>query len=134
MMSEPLVRIRLDDVSHVYYPGETLSGEYWLQSMAPDEVRAVEVSLLWHTEGKGDEDMAVHHFHRSSAENDGAIRVREPSRFSTVLPKSPLSYRGMIVKVRWCVRVRVFLTHGREVVGQLPFRLGEVRRAKVSVP
>ena len=131
-MSEPLVRIRLDDVSHVYYPGETLSGEYWLQSMTPDEVRAVEVSVLWHTEGKGDEDMAVHHFHRSPAEDDAAIDVRKPGRFSTVLPKSPLSYRGMIVKVRWCVRVRAFLHRGgKEVFAQKVFRLGDIPPIKI---
>jgi hypothetical protein len=133
-MNEPLVRIRLDDVSHVYYPRETLSGDYWLQGMAADEVRAVEVSVLWHTEGKGDEDMAVHYFRRFSAEDGEGVDVRKPIPFSTPLPNSPLSYRGLIVKVRWCVRVRAFLTHGREVVGQLPFRLGEVHRAKVSVP
>ena len=86
----------------------------------------MEVSVLWHTEGKGDEDLAVHDFRRLSAENGDPIDPRRPGRFSTVLPNSPLSYRGVIVKIRWCVRVRVFLTRGREVVGELHFRLGEV--------
>ena len=125
-MREPLVRIRLDGNGRVYRPGETLSGEYRLAGIAPGETKAVEVSVLWQTEGKGDEDLAVHDFRRLSPEDGHPIDPRRPGRFSTVLPNSPLSYRGVIVKIRWCVRVRVFLTRGREVLGEVPFRLGEV--------
>jgi hypothetical protein len=125
-MKEPLVRIRLDGHGRVYFPGATLAGSYRLEGIAPEEIRAVEVSILWHTEGKGDEDLAVHDFRRLSVENGDPIDPRRPGRFSTVLPNSPLSYRGVIVKIRWCVRVRVFLTSGREVVGEIHFRLGDV--------
>ena len=125
-MREPLVRIRLDGNGRVYRPGETLAGSYRMEGIAPQDVRAVEVSVLWHTEGKGDEDLAVHDFHRLSVENGDAIDAHRVGRFAAVLPNSPLSYRGVIVKIRWCVRVRVFLTRGREVVGELHFRLGEV--------
>ena len=125
-MKEPLVRIRLDGNGRIYRPGETLSGEYRLEGIASQDIRAVEVSVLWHTEGKGDEDLAVHDFRRLSVENGDQIDLLRPGRFSTVLPNSPLSYRGVLVKIRWCVRVRVFLTRGREVLGEVPFRLGEV--------
>jgi len=125
-MKEPLVRIRLDGNGRVYHPGETFSGEYRMEGIALEEIKAVEVSVLWHTEGKGDEDLAVHDFHRLSVENGDQIDPRRPGRFSTVLPNSPLSYRGVLIKIRWCVRVRVFLTRGREVLGEVPFRLGEV--------
>jgi hypothetical protein len=125
-MKEPFVRIRLDGNGRVYCPGETLAGSYRLEAVAPQEVRAVEVSVLWHTEGKGDEDLAVHDFRRLSVENGDPIDPCRPGRFGAVLPNSPLSYRGVIVKIRWCVRVRVFLTRGREVVGEIHFRLGKV--------
>jgi hypothetical protein len=125
-MREPLVRIRLDGNGRIYCPGETLAGSYRMEGIAPPDVRAIEVSVLWHTEGKGDEDLAVHDFRRLSVENGDAINPRHPGRFSAVLPNSPLSYRGVIVKIRWCVRVRVFLARGREVVGEVHFRLGEV--------
>jgi len=125
-MKEPLVRVRLDGNGRVYRPGETLSGEYRLDGIAPEEVKAVEISVLWHTEGKADEDLAVHDFRRLSVESGDRIDVRRPGRFSTVLPNSPLSYRGLIVKIHWCIRVRVFLARGREVLGEIPFRLGEV--------
>ena len=47
------------------------------------------------------------------------------------LPNSPLSYEGAIMKLRWCVRVRVFLARDKETMGELPFRLGHVSAAKV---
>ena len=125
-MNEPTVTVRFDGNGRAYQPGETLSGQYRLESIRREDVKAVEVSVLWHTDGKGDEDLAIHDFRRLSAEDGDWIDPRYPGRFSTVLPKSPLSYQGVIVKLRWCVRVRVFLAREREVVGELPFRLGDV--------
>ena len=131
-MNDPMVTIRFDGNGRAYQPGETLSGEYRLESIRREDVKAVEVSVLWHTDGKGDEDLAVHDFRRLSAEDGDWIDARSPGRFSTVLPKSPLSYRGVIVKLRWCVRVRVFLARDREVVGELPFQLGDVPAARAQ--
>lgn len=129
-MNDPAVTIRFDGNGRVYAPGEALSGEYRLESIGRKDVKAVEVSVLWHTDGKGTEDFAVHDFRRLSAGD--WIDPRYPGRFRTVLPNSPLSYDGMIVKVRWCVRVRVFLARDKEVVGELPFRLGNVPAPKVG--
>jgi hypothetical protein len=129
-MSEPRVTIRFDGNGRAYRPGETLSGEYRMTSIPRKDVRAVEVSVLWHTDGKGDEDLAVHDFRRRSVEDGDRIDPRHPARFSTVLPNSPLSYRGAIVELQWCVRVRVFIERDREVVGELPFRLGDVPAAR----
>lgn len=133
-MSNPRVTIRLDGNGRVYRSGETLSGEYVFGSIAPGEIKAVEVSVLWYTEGKGDEDLAVHEFRRLSAEQGDWIDSGRPERFSTILPQSPLSYEGVIVKLRWCVRVRAFLRPGKEVVGQEGFQLGEVPAVKVPQP
>ena len=132
-MNEPLVRIRFDGNGRLYRPGETLCGEYRLERIKREDVKAVEVSVLWYTDGKGDQDLAVHDFRRLSAEDGDQIDPRRPGRFSTTLPNSPLSYNGMIVKVRWCVRVRVFLSRDKEVVGELPFRLGNVPAAKAAL-
>ncbi len=131
-MNNPSVTIRLDDNGRVYRPGETLLGEYQLQSVMPGDVKAIEVSVLWYSEGKGDEDMAVHEFRRLSAEDGDWIDPTRPARFDTILPNSPLSYDGVIVKIRWCVRVRVFLHRGKDLVGQKAFQLGDVSAAKVS--
>lgn len=133
-MTQPMVSIRFEGNGRVYQPGETLCGEYRLESMRREEVKAVEVSVLWHTEGKGDEDLAVHEFRRLAVEEGDWIDPRYPGRFSTVLPNSPLSYRGLIVKLRWCVRVRVFLARDREAVGELPFQLGDVSTVSTEEP
>jgi hypothetical protein len=133
-MNDPLVTIRLHGNGAVCRPGETLSGEYQLESVTPGTVKAVEVSVLWYSEGKGDEDLAVHEFWRRSAEDGDLIDPRRPGLFSTVLPNSPLSYDGLIVKLRWCVRVRAFLERNKELVGQRTFRLGEVPTAEVPTP
>ncbi|MEN6497770.1 MAG: hypothetical protein ABFD16_26020 [Thermoguttaceae bacterium] len=133
-MNDPLVIIRFDANGRVYQPGDTLSGEYHIDVARLAEIRAVEVSVLWYTEGKGDEDMAVHCFRRMSLEDDLNFDPRDPERFSTVLPNSPLSYDGLIVKIRWCVRVRVFLARGREVVGEKAFQLGSVPAMKAPTP
>lgn len=132
-MNGPLVRIRFDGNGGTYRPGDTLSGEYRIESVPANEIKAVEVSVLWYTEGKGDEDLAVHDFWRRSADSGDGLDLRRPGRFSTVLPRSPLSYRGVLVKIRWCVRVRVFLTRGREVMGELAFRLGDVPAARAPM-
>ena len=126
-MNEPLVVIRFDGNGRSYYPGDILSGEYRMESFPFGHIRAVEVSVLWYTEGKGDEDMAVHEFQRLSADDGDWIDPSRPGRFSVVLPNSPLSYDGVVLKIRWCVRVRVFPRKGKQVVSQRVFRLGDAQ-------
>ena len=134
-MNEAFVRILLDGNRRAYQPGEMLAGEYRLESLKQTEPTAVEISVLWHTEGQGDEDLAVHFFERISAADQPGVDLRRPRRFSTQLPLSPLSYQGEIVKIRWCVRVRVFLSRGKELLAEAPFQLGSIspRRAGKAV-
>ena len=127
MSAEPAVVILLDGDASAYRPGQTLSGHYWIEALGLSQVKAIEVSVLWHTEGKGDEDMAVTEFWRRDAEDGRPIDARRPEQVQTTLPNSPLSYEGRIVKLRWCVRVRAFLHRGKDVVGEKTFRLGHVQ-------
>jgi hypothetical protein len=133
-VNDPEVLLRLDDDGRAYQPGESLSGEYQLESVPRDRIRAVEVSVLWYTEGKGDEDLAVHEFWRKDPTSGDWIDPRRPVRFSTTLPESPLTYEGQIVQIRWCVRVRAFLDRGKEIVGQTIFRLGNVPPIAATAP
>jgi len=130
-MRQPAITIRLDGNGRTYDPGDRLAGEYRLEAIEPEEVKAIEISVLWYTEGKGDEDLSVHEFRRLSSDNGYRADPHRVGRFSTTLPNSPLSYEGVIVKVRWCVRVRVFLFGGTEVVGEKTFRLGRVPAGRV---
>jgi hypothetical protein len=61
-MSDPGVTVSLVREDPSYYPGETLSATDHVVPEADRVVEAVEVSVLWYTEGKGDEDLGVHSF------------------------------------------------------------------------
>ena len=126
----PVVTLTIVDRRRNYAPGETIVFEYTIESLQGNGIQAVEASVLWYTEGKGDEDMAVHYFERSDAESMIGEPFPGSVRFETELPKSPLSYEGLIVKIQWCARIRVFLTRGAELHHETPFHLGGVPRAR----
>ena len=123
---EPLISLTLRDPQPVYQPGERLRFEYQIDAVGPGELSAVEASVLWYTEGKGDEDLGVHYFERRTPadEDDGDLRPLQ--QVEVALPNSPLSYAGVILKIRWCVRVRVFMKRGKDVFFEQPFQFGEV--------
>lgn len=123
---EPLLSIQLFDHLPAYQPGARLRCDYQIDAVDAEEVQAVEASVLWHTDGKGDEDMGVHYFERRQASDDGVEDLRQLRRFETTLPNSPLSYDGSIVKIQWCVRLRAFLKKGKEVMLDHPFLLGQL--------
>jgi hypothetical protein len=123
-MIEPLVSVKIHGSSRVFLPGDELSGEVQIDAVEPADLLALEISILWHTQGKGDEDLGVHFFQRITPECDPDAPLSELRGFRTVLPNSPLSYDGRIVKVGWCVRVRAFVRGGRELVADQPFQLG----------
>ncbi len=129
MLRQPLISIQLDANQRVFRPGEVLAGAYQIDAIEPGELKAVEISVLWFTEGKGEEDIAVHYFERLTARETSEDNLHEWRRFQTVLPPTPLSYEGVLVKICWCVRVRVFLERGREFVAERDFQLGCVPHA-----
>jgi hypothetical protein len=124
-MKEPLVSIALKAYTRIFAPGEELIADFQIDAVEPEEVEAVEASVLWYTEGKGDEDIGVHFFKRFDGQRD-PTPLHELRSITTTLPESPLSYDGRIVKIRWCVRVRAFLTRGRFAVADQWFQLGNV--------
>ena len=125
-MNPPAIRLALDSPTAHYQPGQQLTGRFMVDSGHALGVRAAELSVLWYTAGTGDEDLAVHHFERLVDEPTRPLDLRVPHRFSTMLPPSPLSYDGQIVKVCWCARLRLFLSGGQETVAEAPFRLGNL--------
>ena len=126
---EPLISLQLHQGRAVYAPGDLLEYEFQIDAIDPAEIQAVETSVLWYTEGKGQQNMAVHFFERhvSGGGEDGDLRQLRQAR--THLPKTPLSYEVLILKIRWCVRVRVFLRRGRQASFERPFQLSNVPRA-----
>ena len=124
-MMEPLISIQIQRPVPHFQPGEVMTCDYQIDAIEPEDLLAVEASVIWLTEGKGGEDMGVHYFERrvpSDAEGD----LRQWRRFQTKLPNSPLTYRGSIVQVGWCVRVRAILRYGKQALFEHAFRLGNV--------
>lgn len=122
-MSEPLISICLGDQKKVYRPGEELTCEIQIDALPAGEIVAVETSVLWHTEGKGEEDIGVHFFQRITPHDVENRDLRPLRRVSTMMPNSPLSYVGLLLTIRWLVRVRVFLKGSREFVSEHAFEL-----------
>ncbi len=87
---------------------------------------AVETSVLWMTEGKGDTDIGVHFFERREKKMVQPELLRQTHKLSTVLPATPLSYHGHIVKILWLVRVKMFMADGSQKTEDQPFQLGYV--------
>ena len=126
MNTPPVIRILLDSPTAQYQPGDRLAGRFLVEGTQMRTIRSAELSVLWYTAGKGEEDFAVHLFERHVDDVARPLDLRVPRKFATKLPASPLSYDGEIVKVCWCVRVRLFMPQIHESVAEIPFRLGNV--------
>jgi hypothetical protein len=119
----PRVTATFGHADRRYQPHDSLAVKYSIAGIENEQVRAIEHSVLWYTEGKGEEDLGIHLFQRIT---DQALLppAAVTGSFSTQLPASPLSYEGVIVKVRWCVRVRLFFQGGRDFVTEHEFDMG----------
>lgn len=124
--TEPAVGLRLRSLQQGLEPGETLDFEFCLKRVTPEMVDRLEVSVMWCTEGKGSEDLGVHLFESISREQLAARPLGQPRQVATVLPLYPLSYEGRLMKIRWCVRLRLYLSDAREITAEQPFYLGHL--------
>jgi hypothetical protein len=77
----------------------------------------------------GLEDLGVHVIERLEPEG-GVTNPERWREFGALLPRSPLSYDGLIVTVVWRVRVRAVFGKNQEWIGELPFQLGDVDRPR----
>lgn len=120
----PHIDVQFDRGDRCYEPGDEVRIRYDVGGLGGDTLRAVEHSMLWYTEGKGEEDLWVHFFER-------AAKPGVAGSFVVTLPRSPLSYEGVIVKIRWCARVRIFFQGGRDFVSEHVFDVGHVPPARM---
>ncbi|WP_182866949.1 hypothetical protein [Stieleria mannarensis] len=107
----------------IYEGGRELTATWRVSRVTLDALNAIEVSVLWYTEGKGDTDLHVHHFQRYEAEQIRRFGLADKHPLVCLLPATPLSYHGRLIRLRWCVRMRLFLNDGREIVTDQPFYL-----------
>ena len=121
--AQPAVNLSLCSDDGVYQVGDSLTAKWRISRIPLDEVHSLEASVLWYSEGKGDEDLHVHHFHRLADEQLRQHGLSDEQSTHCLLPATPLSYQGQLITLRWGVRVRIFLADGREIVAEQPFHL-----------
>jgi hypothetical protein len=121
---DPLLSLCIVGSNRTFAAGDELVCEYQIDAVDPADIQAVEFSVLWQTSGKGEDDLGVHFFERRLPADAEDGDLRPMRRLRTRLPSSPLSYRGAILSIQWCARLRLFLRRGREFVVEQPFALG----------
>ncbi len=124
--AEPAIGLRLRTLQQALEPGEELEFEYCIQRVPAELIERLEVSVAWYTEGKGSEDIGVHFFQSVSGPELSQRALSEPRAVQTKLPANPLSYDGKLFRIRWCIRLRLFLNDGRKVCAEQPFYLGHL--------
>jgi hypothetical protein len=126
-MTPHSITIELD--SDAPRSSEMLSGVYFLP-LPRRRMRLIELSVLWTTAGHGDKDCIIHHFDKWEIKAGAPhFDSNEPRRFSVLLGEGPHSYEGLVVKVRWLVRIRMVEEDGTEWLGEQLFRLGNTAPA-----
>ncbi len=128
LRAEPAIGLRLLSLQNAIEPCESLELEYCVKRVSLEQIDRLELSIVWFTEGKGTEDIGVHHFESFTPEEISPDGLGQPVRLSTTLPAGPLSYEGKLFQIRWCVRLRLFLTNGREITNEQPFYLGHITK------
>jgi hypothetical protein len=120
-MSKPEVRVEL--AGERFHPGDEVSGAFVLVGGPPPDTESVELSVLWHTSGKGTEDLGVIHFRSWTLADTSLAELPNPGTFAVRLPNTPWSYDGTLVKINWVARVRVRYGKDGEVLAEAPFVL-----------
>lgn len=133
-MSSSQVIIGFADDRRVFQPGEILRAECSVDPPPADEIVALEWSAYWRTEGKGDEDSESIADEVDSASEGDRLDPFSLKPLEVQLPRSPLSYDGVIVKIRWFVSAHVRLRSGEKLESEAEFQLGEVAPAQDAQP
>lgn len=125
----PRIDVWFPDGREDYEPGDVLECRYRIVDAGDMQFNSLEASVLWYTEGKGEEDILVNRFERRVASSTRDELLQEQVIRAT-LPNSPLSYEGVIVKILWSVRIKAFGPKGKTLVQDRRFRLGRVPPAR----
>lgn len=96
--------IEIELATQVVSPGAQLTGRYTVDGRT---VRA-QVSLIWHTEGKGTDHREVLALVEHGDADLGPLGERRSGTFTFTLPGAPTSYSGNLLQIRWLVRVRAW--------------------------
>ncbi|MDA7950140.1 MAG: hypothetical protein MPJ24_01530 [Pirellulaceae bacterium] len=120
---DPSITIKFRTPQEVFHPNDRLEVEYYVEASDLSSLNAMEISLLWYTEGKGEQDIYVHSFERRERRNVANRDLSQVFLFQCQLPKTPLSYHGTILKIHWCIRVTTQFKKGKTFYEDRPILL-----------
>lgn len=122
-MNPKSITIELDH--NVYDAGEFLTGRYRLDPRCASFERHVDILVFWQSMGKGETDRGVQH-RESRTVPDGETTDSAGGEFSILLPASPVTYNGVLIKIAWCMEIRVHAGRDLQCEATIPFQLGHV--------
>lgn len=115
--------IHLELIQTELGPGDEIAGAFVVLGGLPPDTESLEFSVLWHTSGKGTEDLGVI-FYRDWSEKASTLELLpSPYSFTIWLPQTPWSYDGELVKIHWLARVRLRYGKNDEELAEVPFTL-----------
>jgi hypothetical protein len=114
-------------------PGDRLRGSYHIAGADLSRLEKVEITVGWHTEGKGSGASGVEH-RTVHLPVEGSLERGGSGKISARLPASPLSYDGVLIKVRWAVKLRATFSGGANLDAQTAFQLGHVASVGTEKP
>lgn len=92
------LKIGLTDNRQAYGPGDVLPGAVGWEFPIPP--KAMELRLLWYTQGKGTEDV-----HRVDTITFANLQSAEARPFQFQLPAAPYSFSGKLISLIWAVEL-----------------------------
>jgi hypothetical protein len=90
--------LRVQDHKTAFRPGEALEGS--MEWTLDRNVEALELRLIWYTQGKGDADVSVEDARRFEAPS---LSGSAPFRFT--LPAAPYSFSGKLISLSWALEI-----------------------------
>ena len=126
------VTIALDGQRLQYEPGDTLAGSYTLENVAPRRQSGRAVGAVVHRRQRGRGSGGS--FLRSARSDRVAGRPGPAAFVQYPAPAKPAQLCRRDLEIARCVRVRVFVVHGKDLFAELPFALGHVPAAQEVEP
>ena len=92
--------IQLEQDKTAFRPGDVVAGT--IRWQLNNQVKQVELRLLWYTQGKGDEDVGL--IDTVSFDQPG---LSDQRAFRFTLPNGPYSFSGSLISLTWALELSI---------------------------
>ena len=101
------IEITVDGENRNFRPGDRIP--CLVRWDLEEHPQAIEVSLVWHTRGIGNEDVGVGDTHREEAPD-----AQGEQRFELTAPEFPYSFSGKLISLGWDLEAHVVKERGKD--------------------